>query len=99
MGRIEALYELGEREDAFLLLEDELVEVGVGNAQVHAAMAALLHSQRPLQQLRAEAEWDKAVGLAPKFSDPVRRVDLDWSFRTSSAFLPLFLVVSRHTGG
>lgn len=102
MGRIEALYELGEREDAFLELEDELVEVGVGNAQaraplttqlscflrcrgvslsggnggvsqVHAAMAAMLHTQRPQQELRAESEWEKAVELAPRFSDPVRR--------------------------
>lgn len=72
MGRIEALFELGEREDAFLELEDELVDVGVGNAQVHAAMAAMLHTQRPQQGLRAESEWEKAVELAPKFADAVR---------------------------
>ena len=63
------LFETGSRERALLELESEVALVGEGNAPLHAALAVVVHATRPAQLARAEAEWDKAVSLAPRFED------------------------------
>ena len=63
------LVEAGQRERALLELESEVAEVGAGNAQLHAALAVVVHATRPAQLTRAESEWDIAVSLAPRFED------------------------------
>jgi len=37
--------------------------------QVHAALAAVLYSERPLQRLRAEQQWDIAAEFDGRYSD------------------------------
>ena len=71
LARALLLFQIGDREQALLELEDELVEVGAGNAPVHAALAVVLHAQRtgPLQLARAEDQWDAATRLSPRFED------------------------------
>ena len=63
------LFETGLRERALLELESEVALVGAGNAQLHAALAVVVHATRPAQLARAESEWDTAVSLAPRFDD------------------------------
>ena len=63
------LFETGERERALLELESEEALIGAGNAPLHAALAVVVHATRPAQLARAEAEWDTAVSLAPRFED------------------------------
>jgi hypothetical protein len=63
------LFETGKPERALLELESEVAEVGAGNAQLHAALAVVVHATRPTQLARAESEWDIAAGLAPRFED------------------------------
>ena len=53
------LYELGQTNEALLELEDEEVALR-GNAEVHAALAALLYTERPGELSYAEQQWDIA---------------------------------------
>ena len=69
-------FQVGDREQALLEVEDEQAAVGIGNARVHAALAVMLHALRPRQQLRAEGEWEAAVELAPKFEREARTREL-----------------------
>ena len=46
-------YEAGDASDAILELEDEAGAM-VGTAEIHAALAALLHAERPSLSFRAE---------------------------------------------
>ncbi|MEW5302820.1 MAG: hypothetical protein WDW38_004068 [Sanguina aurantia] len=69
IGRALLLYQLGSTSDAILELQDEEVAMQ-GRAEVHAAMAALLYTERPLQALRAEEEWDFACMFDKRFSNP-----------------------------
>jgi hypothetical protein len=46
-----------------------VADVGAGNAQLHAALAVVVHATRPSQLARAESDWDYAVSLAPRFED------------------------------
>lgn len=64
------LWEAGLGERSLLELQSEAAEVGAGNAQIHAALAVVLHSLRPAQVGRAESEWAVAVELAPRYADP-----------------------------
>ena len=63
------LFETGSQERALLELESEAALVGAGNAQLHAALAVVVHATRPAQLARAEAEWEMAVSLATRFDD------------------------------
>ena len=65
-------FQVGDQEQALLEVEDESVAVGLGNAPVRAALAVMLHALRPRQLLRAEAEWEAAVELAPNFENEAR---------------------------
>jgi hypothetical protein len=56
---------------ALLELEDEEVAL-TGNAEVHAALAALLWVERPLQRARAETQWE----IASEFD--TRYGNLEW---------------------
>ncbi len=69
LGRALMLFQTAQREAALLELESELVEVGAGNAQLHAALAVVVHATRPAQVTRAETEWDAATALAPRYED------------------------------
>ena len=69
LARALLLFQVGEREESLLALEDEVVDVGFGNADVRAALAVALHATRPAQVGRAEEEWDTATRYAPKFAD------------------------------
>ncbi|CAL5221270.1 g3430 [Coccomyxa viridis] len=51
------LYETGAVEQALLELEDEEVALR-GNAEVHAALAALLYAEKPSERQRAEQQWE-----------------------------------------
>jgi tetratricopeptide (TPR) repeat protein len=63
------LFQTGAKDSALLELESESVDVGAGNAQLHAALAVVLHAQRPAQLPRAEGEWAAATALAPRYND------------------------------
>ncbi len=41
-----------------------------GYAEVHAALAAVLYTDRPKQVLRAEQEWDVAMEFDHRYVDP-----------------------------
>jgi predicted negative regulator of RcsB-dependent stress response len=69
LARALLLFQLDQREEAVLELDDEVVDVGFGNADVRAALAVALHATRPAQLGRAEAEWETATRFAPKFAD------------------------------
>ena len=62
------LYQVGRSEEALLQLEDEEVSLR-GSAEVHAAMAAVLHAERPQQFGRAEQQWAIAAGFDGRFGD------------------------------
>ena len=64
LARALLLFQLDQREEAVLELDDEF-----GNADVRAALAVALHATRPAQIGRAEAEWELATRYAPKFAD------------------------------
>lgn len=62
------LYQVGQTGESILELEDE--EVGFkGSAEVHAALAAVLYTERPSQRLRAEQQWDVAVEFDSRYVD------------------------------
>jgi hypothetical protein len=82
------LFQTGARERALLELESESADVGLGNAQLHAALAVVLHATRPAQLARAEAEWDAALALAPRYDDA------DW-VRHNKAWPPALLDALR----
>jgi len=78
------LFQTSQREQALLELEDELVDVGMGNAEIHAALAVVLHATRPAQVGRAEDNWDIATRYAPRFADA------EW-VRTTKGWPPAML--------
>lgn len=84
VARALLLFQVSQRDQAFLELEDELVDIGAGNADVHAALAVVLHATRPSQVGRAEAEWDLATRFAPRYAD------VDW-VRTTKRWPPAML--------
>jgi tetratricopeptide (TPR) repeat protein len=66
--RAQLLYQVGRVEEALLQLEDEEVSLR-GSAEVHAALAAVLHAERPAQVGRAEQQWAIAAGFDTRFED------------------------------
>ncbi|CAK0781596.1 hypothetical protein CVIRNUC_005417 [Coccomyxa viridis] len=60
------LYETGSVGQALLELEDEEVALR-GNAEVHAAMAALLYAEKPMERQRAELQWDIATEFDSRY--------------------------------
>ena len=60
--------QVGRVEEALLQLEDEEVSLR-GSAEVHAALAAVLHVERPTQVGRAEQQWAIATGFDKRFAD------------------------------
>jgi len=65
------LYQAGKTTDAVLEMEGEEEELR-GNAEVHAALAAMLYSKSPKQIDRAETQWEIAREFDQRFSN------LDW---------------------
>ncbi|KAL0021402.1 hypothetical protein WJX79_000763 [Trebouxia sp. C0005] len=65
------LYQAGKTTDAVLEMEGEEEELR-GNAEVHAALAAMLYSESPKQIDRAETQWEIAREFDQRFSN------LDW---------------------
>ena len=65
------LYQSGRTVDAVLEMEGEEEELR-GNAEVHAALAAMLYSESPKQINRAETQWE----IAREFDQ--RYANLDW---------------------
>ena len=65
------LYQAGRTVDAVLEMEGE-EEALRGNAEVHAALAAMLYSESPRQIGRAEMQWE----IAREFDS--RYANLDW---------------------
>jgi hypothetical protein len=51
------LFETGKPERALLELESEVAEVGAGNAQLHAALAVVVHATRPAQLALPSQLW------------------------------------------
>jgi hypothetical protein len=82
------LFQTGARDSALLELESESVDVGAGNAQLHAALAVVLHATRPAQLPRAEGEWAAATALAPRYED------VDW-VRDNKGWPPAMLDALR----
>ncbi|KAK9860384.1 hypothetical protein WJX84_003486 [Apatococcus fuscideae] len=62
------LYQTGNASRAILELEDEEVNLR-GFAEVHAALACILHAERPQQVGRAESQWEIASEFDTRFSD------------------------------
>ncbi len=60
--------QVGQPSQALLELEDEEVSMK-GQAEVHAALAAVLYAERPAQRLRAEQQWDAAQAFDTRYSD------------------------------
>ncbi|KAG2430320.1 hypothetical protein HYH02_013797 [Chlamydomonas schloesseri] len=69
VGRALQAYQLGAVSDSLLALEDEEAALR-GAAEVHAALAALLYTERPSLALRAEEEWAIASSFDKRYSDP-----------------------------
>ncbi len=65
------LYQAGKTTDAVLEMAGEEEELR-GNAEVHAALAAMLYSESPKQIDRAETQWEIAREFDERFSN------LDW---------------------
>ena len=61
--------QVGRAEESLLQLEDEEVSLR-GNAEVHAALAVVLHAERPAQVGRYEQQWAISSGFDSRFSDP-----------------------------
>ena len=40
---------------------------GAGNAEVHAAMAAVLYAEKPMERQRAELQWDIATEFDSRY--------------------------------
>lgn len=68
VGRAMLLYQIGRTSDAILALEAEASAL-VGSAEIHAALAALLYSERPNLVFRAEQEWEIACSFDRRYSD------------------------------
>ncbi len=62
------LYQAGKTTDAVLEMEGEEEELR-GNAEVHAALAAMLYSETPKQINRAETQWEIAREFDQRFSN------------------------------
>lgn len=62
------LYQTGKTEEALLLLEDEEVALR-GSPEVHAALAVVLHAERPNQVTRAEEQWERATEFDRRYED------------------------------
>ncbi|KAG2430318.1 hypothetical protein HYH02_013795 [Chlamydomonas schloesseri] len=69
VGRALQAYQLGAVSDSLLALEDEEAALR-GAAEVHAALAALLYTERPSLAPRAEEEWAIASSFDKRYSDP-----------------------------
>ena len=65
------LFQSGKTIDAVLEMEGQEEEMR-GNAEVHAALAAMLYSETPRQILRAETQWE----IAREFDE--RYGNLEW---------------------
>ena len=65
------LYQFGKTVDAVLAMEGEEEDLR-GNAEVHAALAAMLYSESPKQIRRAETQWEIAKEFDQRYSD------VDW---------------------
>ena len=65
------LYQSGKTVDAVLEMEGEEEDLR-GNAEVHAALAAMLYSETPKQIRRAETQWEIAREFDQRYSD------MDW---------------------
>lgn len=63
------LYQVGKISDAILVLDDEEVALR-GYAEVHAALASILYTERPSQVGRAEEQWDLAMSFDKRYADP-----------------------------
>jgi hypothetical protein len=81
-------YEAGQVQQAIAELEDEEVALR-GYAEVHAALAAILYTDRPEQRQRAEDQWE----LANEFDH--RYGDLQW-VRTEKSWGPRLLGALQH---
>eukprot|EP00884_Botryococcus_braunii_P019893 jgi/Botrbrau1/6588/Bobra.0189s0015.1 len=68
VSRALLLYQTGQVSQALLELEDEEVAL-TGNAEVHAALAALLWVERPSQRGRAETQWEIASEFDTRYSN------------------------------
>jgi len=68
ISRALLMYQVGQVEDALLQLEDEEVALR-GAAEVHAALAAILYTERPAQVGRAEEQWAIATGFDRRYAD------------------------------
>lgn len=62
------LYQTGKTVDAVLEMVGEEEELR-GNAEVHAALAAMLYSESPKQIKRAETQWEIAREFDQRYSD------------------------------
>ncbi len=61
--------QVGQVPECIVELEDE--EVGFrGSAEVSAALAAVLYTERPQQRLRAEQQWEVAAEFDGRYSSP-----------------------------
>ena len=61
-------YETGAVQQAIAELEDEEVALR-GYAEVHAALAAILYTDRPEQRQRAEGQWELANEFDHRYGD------------------------------
>ncbi|KAK9831556.1 hypothetical protein WJX74_000071 [Apatococcus lobatus] len=62
------LYQIGNASRAILELEDEEANLR-GFAEVHAALACILHAERPREVGRAESQWEIASEFDTRFGD------------------------------
>lgn len=62
------LYQTGKTVDAVLEMEGEEEDLR-GNAEVHAALAAMLYSESPKQIRRAETQWEIAREFDQRYSN------------------------------
>lgn len=67
VGRAISLYEVGDKEEAFVEMEDVSVSLK-GYPEVHAALAAVLYADK-MSPLSAEQQFTIATLLDPHYTD------------------------------
>lgn len=68
MQRALLLYQTGSRLEALLELEAEEAVLR-GYPEVHAALAVLLHAERPQQLGRVEGQWETCMEFDRRYED------------------------------
>ncbi|WIA11244.1 hypothetical protein OEZ85_011371 [Tetradesmus obliquus] len=92
LGRALMLYEAGDVSGCLVGLQDQELSMR-GYPEVHAALAAVLYTERPAQRLRAEQQFNIAVEFDARFQDAAWvRANKAWGPRLMGALTRFLLL-------